>query len=65
MKPLFRRNRLESKSNGSDISSTASDLSVLAQSLRDLSDWTDAMRAKLDSMGPIGGDELSIRKQQV
>ncbi len=51
-------------SNSASAATTVSDLAVLTQSLRELSDWADVMRSKLDAMGPIGGDELSIKKQQ-
>ena len=33
-------------------------------SLRELAEWTIAKEAELEAMGPIGGDELSIRRQQ-
>ncbi len=34
-------------------------------SLRELAEWTVTKEAELEAMGPVGGDELAIRKQQV
>lgn len=34
-------------------------------SLRELADWTTAKEAELESMAPIGGDDITIKKQQV
>jgi len=33
--------------------------------LRELAEWTVKKESELESMGPIGGDEATIRKQQV
>ena len=34
-------------------------------SLRELAEWTVSKEAELEAMGPVGGDEQAIRKQQV
>ena len=34
-------------------------------SLRDLNDWVSKKEAELIGLSPIGGDESSLRKQQV
>ncbi len=34
-------------------------------SLRELAEWTIAKEAELEALGPIGGDEMTIRRQQV
>ena len=34
-------------------------------SLRELAEWTIAKEAELEGLGPIGGDEMTIRRQQV
>ena len=49
------RNRLENNSDH---------WNALLISLRELAEWAIAKEAELESMGPIGGDELSIRRQQ-
>lgn len=38
---------------------------ALFVSLRELAEWTVKKEAELENMGPIGGDEATIRKQQV
>ena len=38
---------------------------ALFLSLRELAEWTVKKEAELDSMGPMGGDESTIRQQQV
>ena len=53
--PLSRRNRLENNSDH---------WNALLISLRELAEWAIAKEAELEAMGPIGGDEMSIRRQQ-
>lgn len=53
---LPSRNRLENNSDH---------WNALLLSLRELSEWTISKEAELEAMGPIGGDEHSIRRQQV
>jgi hypothetical protein len=38
---------------------------ALFLSLRELAEWTVKKESELESMSPIGGDEASIRQQQV
>jgi hypothetical protein len=52
----FFRNRLENNSDH---------WNALFLSLRELAEWTVKKEAELESMGPMGGDEASIRQQQV
>ena len=53
---LISRSRLEN---------TGEDWSALLLSLRDLNDWVSKKEAELIGLSPIGGDESSLRKQQV
>ena len=41
------------------------DLSHLLASLNELSDWTDRKEKELEEMAPLGGDEATLRQQQV
>ena len=50
------RNRLENNSDH---------WNALLLSLRELAEWAISKEAELEAMGPIGGDEMSIRRQQV
>ena len=50
------RNRLENNSDH---------WNALFLSLRELAEWTVKKESELESMSPIGGDEATIRKQQV
>lgn len=52
---FYARNRLENNSDH---------WNALLISLRELAEWTIAKDAELEAMGPIGGDEMSIRRQQ-
>jgi hypothetical protein len=53
---IFYRNRLENNSDH---------WNALFLSLRELAEWTVKKEDELESMGPMGGDEASIRQQQV
>ena len=53
---ICSRNRLENNSDH---------WNALLLSLRELSEWTISKEAELEAMGPIGGDEVTIRRQQV
>ena len=53
---LCFRNRLENNSDH---------WNALFLSLRELAEWTVKKESELESMSPIGGDETTIRKQQV
>lgn len=53
---LLFRNRLENNSDH---------WNALFLSLRELAEWTVKKESELESMGPLGGDEASIRQQQV
>ena len=53
---LYFRNRLENNSDH---------WNALFLSLRELAEWTVKKESELESMSPIGGDEATIRKQQV
>ena len=44
---------------------TGEDWSSLLVSLRDLNEWVSGQETELHAMGPVGGDEILIRKQQV
>ena len=52
----FYRNRLENNSDH---------WNALFLSLRELAEWTVKKETELEAMSPIGGDEATIRKQQV
>merc|ERR1719510_2453435 len=54
-KSIAIRNRLENNSDH---------WNALLLSLRELSEWTISKEAELEAMGPIGGDEVTIRRQQ-
>ena len=49
----------------SRLENTGEDWSSLLVSLRDLIEWVSGQEAELIAMGPVGGDEALIRKQQV
>ena len=49
----------------SRLENTGEDWSSLLVSLRELSDWVAKQEADLLGLGPVGGDENVIRKQQV
>ena len=49
----------------SRLENTGEDWSSLLVSLRELSDWVAKQEAELLGLGPVGGDENVIRKQQV
>ena len=53
---LYYRNRLENNSDH---------WNALFLSLRELAEWTVKKESELEGMSPIGGDEPTIRKQQV
>ena len=53
---MYFRNRLENNSDH---------WNALFLSLRELAEWTVKKESELESMSPIGGDEATIRKQQV
>ena len=55
-KIIYFRNRLENNSDH---------WNALFLSLRELAEWTVKKESELESMSPIGGDEATIRKQQV
>ena len=38
---------------------------ALYLSLRELADWAAKKELELENMGPIGGDDVTIKKQQV
>ena len=50
------RNRLENNSDH---------WNALFLSLRELAEWTVKKEAELETMSPVGGDEVTVRKQQV
>lgn len=54
-KSIAIRNRLENNSDH---------WNALLLSLRELSEWSITKDVELDTMGPIGGDETTIRRQQ-
>jgi len=54
-KSIAIRNRLENNSDH---------WNALLISLRELAEWTIAKEAELEALGPIGGDEMTIRRQQ-
>ena len=49
----------------SRLENTGEDWSSLLVSLRDLNEWVSSQETELLAMGPVGGDEILIRKQQV
>ena len=53
---IYSRNRLENNSDH---------WNALFLSLRELAEWTVKKESELEGMSPIGGDEATIRKQQV
>ncbi len=53
---MLFRNRLENNSDH---------WNALFLCLRELAEWTVKKESELESMGPLGGDEASIRQQQV
>ena len=52
----YCRNRLENNSDH---------WNALFLSLRELAEWTVKKEAELEAMSPVGGDEVTVRKQQV
>ena len=68
MKDFFK-NKISLSCNSlifrSRLENTGEDWSALLLSLRDLNDWVSKKEAELIGLSPIGGDETSLRKQQV
>ncbi len=59
------RHRLEGGGGGGGGATPDAHWHSLHLSLRELSEWAATKEAELEAAGPVGGDELTIRKQQV
>ena len=53
---FYSRNRLENNSEH---------WGALLISLRELADWASKKEEELEAIGPVGGDEATIKRQQV
>ena len=61
----FKSLKVQFYSLRSRLENTTEDWSALLLSLTDLNDWLGKKEAELIGLSPIGGDESSLRRQQV